>query len=184
MAIVYNFMPGAVILLVLQYGNICIIVLPLYHMSKIRQSARIILLNPHHHIFLMHVARPEAAGFDNASDQSYWITPGGKIESGETVEVTVRRELYEETGIENANIITPHIWYNEYTIMYKGSLTLFQEWFFVAHTTENNILIHHYTAAEKDYIGACKWWTLEELSVTKELFYPLNLCELLSQLTR
>ena len=42
---------------------------------------------------------------DNGKTLSVWTCPGGRCEAGETVEETLRREVYEETGIKDFVII-------------------------------------------------------------------------------
>ena len=38
-----------------------------------------------------------------------WSFPGGLVNVGETIEEAAKREVFEEVGIEDVNIITPHI---------------------------------------------------------------------------
>lgn len=54
-----------------------------------------ILMRPNGEFLL--TSRPEGKPY-----AGYWEFPGGKLEAGETVEHALRRELYEELGIEIA----------------------------------------------------------------------------------
>ena len=60
-----------------------------------RRAARIILLDESGRVLLFRggdPARPEAG--------TWWFTPGGAIEPGESAEDSARRELSEETGLD------------------------------------------------------------------------------------
>lgn len=46
-----------------------------------------------HHILLI-------KQLEHASGRSYWLLPGGRMEAGETEQACVRREAFEETGLQ------------------------------------------------------------------------------------
>lgn len=58
-----------------------------------RKSSRAIIIN-HNKIFLFqfHFANLQ-------HDKTIWVTPGGKVEQGETYQECFEREIYEELGI-------------------------------------------------------------------------------------
>ena len=41
------------------------------------------------------------------SGDVYWDIPGGRIQKGGTVDATLKREVFEETGIDNVMVIKP-----------------------------------------------------------------------------
>jgi 8-oxo-dGTP pyrophosphatase MutT (NUDIX family) len=42
----------------------------------------------------------------HANTTNSWVLPKGHVEAGETIEQTALREIYEETGLENVQLIT------------------------------------------------------------------------------
>jgi 8-oxo-dGTP pyrophosphatase MutT (NUDIX family) len=42
----------------------------------------------------------------HASTTNSWVLPKGHVETGETIEQTALREIYEETGLEDVQLIT------------------------------------------------------------------------------
>ena len=62
---------------------------------EIRKSSRAIILNKKKQIFLFQYQ------FDYlVDDEAIWITPGGSLEEGESFDDALKRELYEELGIQ------------------------------------------------------------------------------------
>lgn len=73
-----------------------------------RTSIRALLINEKNKILMIRLRNP-------SSEWEGWITPGGGVESGETHEETLKRELKEELTLDVYEIIAP-IWkrYHEY----------------------------------------------------------------------
>ncbi len=63
-------------------------------MLKERLGARAVMINDNSEIALMHV-----------SNWNYYKLPGGGVEEGESLEEALRRELHEETGADNIEIL-------------------------------------------------------------------------------
>lgn len=64
----------------------------------IRHSARILLLDEQDRILLLRVDDGEAFHHNRPEMITFWITPGGGVEPGETYEATARRELWDVVG--------------------------------------------------------------------------------------
>ncbi|NEE37574.1 NUDIX domain-containing protein, partial [Streptomyces sp. SID7982] len=71
--------------------------------SGARKVARVVLLDPDDRVLLLHGHEP-----DDPAD-TWWFTPGGGLEGGETREQAARRELAEETGITDIEL-GPPLW--------------------------------------------------------------------------
>src|SRR5688572_5744869 len=50
---------------------------------------------------------------------TFWLTPGGAVEPGETYEEAAHRELWEETGLKGVEL-SPCIWTVRFTFPYDG----------------------------------------------------------------
>ncbi len=111
-----------------------------------------------------------------------WITPGGKIEEGETPFEAAQREPREETGITNAEFVTPHSWYYETTIDLHGIPTLFKEHIFLARTQQSQTTIAYLNEDEKEIIYEHKWWDMRMLVNSGEIFLPRQLTTFLEDI--
>lgn len=63
------------------------------HRPLITVGAGVLLIDEHDRILLQH-----------RTDNGLWGIPGGGMEIGESLEVTARREVFEETGLEVAEL--------------------------------------------------------------------------------
>ncbi len=71
----------------------------LYHLG-----IKAIIKNHEGKILLLQVNPSALRGY---SGEPYWDIPGGRVQAGDNVEETLRRELLEETGINDVRSITP-----------------------------------------------------------------------------
>ncbi|MBI3420935.1 MAG: NUDIX domain-containing protein [Candidatus Sungbacteria bacterium] len=74
-------------------------------------------------------------------DEEYWNFPKGHIEEGETADVAMRREILEETGIEQINILPGFEAREQYTVEIRGMKILKTVEFFLATTPQQDVRI-------------------------------------------
>jgi ADP-ribose pyrophosphatase YjhB (NUDIX family) len=79
-----------------------------------RQAARVVLLDGHDRVLLLHASDPA-----NASKGSWWELPGGGMEGGEESAAAASRELYEETGIDRVDM-GPCVWRHHAKFTFGG----------------------------------------------------------------
>jgi bis(5'-nucleosidyl)-tetraphosphatase len=94
-------------------------------------------------------------GASHRAERDYWDFPKGHIEKGEKIEETVRREVFEETGLKEIKILPGFKETIKYYFKFQGKKVLKFVTFFLAETKEKNIQI------SPEHIGY-DWLTYEE----------------------
>lgn len=125
-------------------------------------AARALVIDEAGHVLLLR--------FRNPDGRIVWMTPGGGIEEGETPQEACLRELREEAGIDAAEV-GRHL----ARLKIKTGLRDRDE--------------HHFLVRHVGGVGVAtlpdpgtedaRWWTLEELEASAELFHPWNVAHLL-----
>lgn len=148
---------------------------------SVRNSARVVLFDEHDHILLFKYEDPDAIDLDRPRGSIFWITPGGGLEAGETFEQAAVRELFEETGI-SVSSVGPWLWTRDLTLRFAKGPMAFHERFFFVRTSRRPIDTSGHQEAEAGGYRECKWWSLDELRSSTEVFFPEKVAELVAPL--
>ena len=145
----------------------------------IRKSSRAIILNSQNKIFLFQY------NFDYfAGGNVVWITPGGGLEEGETFDMALIRELYEELGIViNKNF--KQIYYRHPVYCLKnGEKAQCEERFYLIHLDIEEFTFHNWTESEQERMKRGKWWSVDEIMQSGDEFFTSEIVDMLNNLIK
>lgn len=131
-----------------------------------RPATRAVLIDELDRILYLHAR-------DTGSGRKFWVMPGGGLESGKTFESAAVRETFEETGLSIE--LGPRVWTRHHIYEWSGKTHDQFEVFFVAHVS--GVEINPREPA--DYIVGHRWWSLEDLENSDEMFSPTRVAVLL-----
>jgi 8-oxo-dGTP pyrophosphatase MutT (NUDIX family) len=138
-----------------------------------RRAARVILLDETGRVLLFRGGdphRPEAG--------TWWFTPGGGLDDGESVEDAARREVREETGLVITDL-GPVVLERRIEFDFEGVRYDQDETFFLVIVAGLEVDLRGWSDVERRSIVEHRWWTRAELATTTEAVYPEGLAELL-----
>jgi len=144
-----------------------------------RVAARVVVLDRDGHVLLLEARDPA-----DASKGTWWEIPGGGIEHGESSADAARRELFEETGIVDAEI-GPCVWTQHAKFTFAGWKFDQFEHLHIAWTDRidlSTIRPGGLEAFEAMAFRGHHWWGLDELLSSDVAVLPRRLREFLPDL--
>lgn len=131
------------------------------------------VLDPSDRVLLINATDPAARlGGD------WWEIPGGGIDPGESTEDAVRRELWEEAGIDNAEI-GPCIWTQTVQFTFGGWRFDQDEWIHIVRCDGSTSGPRGLEALEQLAFGTQRWWPIEEIVERRPRTIPYRMSEFL-----
>jgi len=137
---------------------------------KPRQAGRAILRDEQNRVLLIHFVLP---------NMTFWATPGGGVEPGETPLQAAHRELQEELDIAVALEGPVHQAVGIFE--FEGALIENTDIFFAGRWDGVPRLMGA-TETESAALTEARWWTLGEVEQTPEPIFPRDLAKVLRQL--
>jgi 8-oxo-dGTP pyrophosphatase MutT (NUDIX family) len=139
----------------------------------------VVVLDQHGHTLLLEARDPA-----DDTKGTWWEIPGGGIEPGESSAEAARRELFEETGIRDAEI-GPCVWTQHARFTFAGWRFDQHEHVHVAWTDHIDLATLRpggLEALEALAFGTNRWWELDDLLASDDAVLPRRLREFLPDL--
>lgn len=140
---------------------------------RTRRAVRLIVVDPDERVLLFEDSDPGLAGV------TWWVTPGGGMDPGESERQTAVRELAEETGHRAAegDLVGPLA--VRYAVHgYSDQVLEQRESFYLVRVPAFEIDVSAHTEEEQITLQGHRWWTRTEVATGTAWIWPAELLAL------
>lgn len=140
---------------------------------RTRRAVRVIVVGPDDTVLLFEDSDPGLPGV------TWWVTPGGGMDPGESERRTAVREVAEETGhlLAEHDLVGPLA--TRFAVHgYTDQILEQHETFYLARVDAFEIDVSAHTEEEQITLQGHRWWTRAEIEVSAAWIWPVQLIEL------
>ena len=137
---------------------------------RTRRAVRVIVVGPDDRVLLFEDSDPGIEGV------TWWVTPGGGMDPGETERTTAVREMAEETGyvLTEDELVGPLA--TRYAVHgYSDQVLEQQETFYLVRVGAFEIDTSAHTEEEQITLQGHRWWSREEIEAGGPWIWPEQL---------
>ena len=138
-----------------------------------RVAARVFLVDAEGAVLLLRGRDPARPGAG-----TWWFTPGGGLDEGESARDAARREVREETGLEIGDL-GDVVFDRVAQFDFEGVHYRQTEQFFCVRCERFAIDDAGWSEVERRTVLGYRWWSAAELLATDETLYPEQIAEIL-----
>ena len=133
----------------------------------IRPSARALIIDANDQLLLIRHRDT------SLSEPDLWITPGGALHEGETFDQALRRELWEEIGLSDAQL-GPWVWSRRHIWRWGDDLYDSHERYYLVRLESLTVQPQNLTSIEEAVMVEHRWWDISEIQLAScsEVFVP------------
>src|SRR5262245_11926785 len=141
-----------------------------------RTAGRVLVLDGDGAVLLLHGCDPA-----HRERGSWWFTPGGGLDPGESAEDGARRELLEETGFAAVDL-GPVVYRRTVEFEFENVSYRQRESFFCVRAPHFAVDGAGWSDVEVRSMLGHRWWTIAELRATGDAIHPPELADVLADL--
>ncbi|WP_082513008.1 NUDIX domain-containing protein [Methylobacterium sp. Leaf125] len=141
-----------------------------------RRSARAILLDSTDNVLLIRFEVQRTSG-----PFTFWATPGGSVEDGETDAEAAQRELIEELHLEVALEGPIHVVASQFE--HESAFVDNTDIFFLGKCERSAPRLDALTDSERTAMREIRWWSVADIENAAELIFPEDLASLIKAAT-